>query len=55
MHLEALIMQTGRCTWRPRSRMFDDAFGVGDRVELSAASTDCDRAGLEIHLVTRIK
>jgi hypothetical protein len=34
MHLEAAIERVWRCTWRPRSSEFGDAFGGRDRGSL---------------------
>jgi hypothetical protein len=34
MHLEAVIVSTARCTWRPRSSEYTAALPGRDRVEL---------------------
>jgi hypothetical protein len=34
MHLEAVIKQVWRCTWRPRWSDFGDAFGGHDQLRL---------------------
>jgi hypothetical protein len=55
MHLEAVIVWTGRCTWRPQSSEFGDALAGPGRVELIDASGGRDRAGLEMHLEAEIE
>jgi hypothetical protein len=50
MHLEDVIVRTGRCTWRPRSSEFGDTLGGRDHIELRDALGGRDRASLEMHL-----
>jgi len=54
MNLEAVIMWTGRCTWRPQSSEFGDAPGGRDRVELRDAVGRRNRASSEIHCGAKI-
>ena len=54
-HLEAVIVWTGRCTWRPRSSEFGDALAGRDRVELIDALGGRDRVDLEMHLEAGIE
>jgi len=55
MHLEVVIVFTGRCTWRPQSSEFGDALAGRDRVELTNAPRGRDRQGLEMHLEVEIE
>jgi len=45
MHLEAVFMGTGRCTWRPQASEFGDALGGPGRVEQRDALEDRDGVG----------
>jgi hypothetical protein len=50
IHFEAMIVRTGRCTWRPRSSEFGDALGGQNQIELKDVLGGRDWAGLEKHL-----
>ena len=55
MHLEAVIVSTGTCTWRPRSSEFGDALGGRDRVDPRDTYEGHDRAGSEMHMEAEIE
>jgi len=54
MHLEAVIVGTGRSTWRPQSSVCRDALTGRDRVERVNALGGRDGTGLEMHLAAEI-
>jgi len=46
MHLEAVIMWTGRCTWWPWSSKFEDVFAGRNRDEFRDGLGDCVTGGI---------